>query len=140
MHKKTEAKNLAKTPQFRFLNLVLPNSQKKHIPNCSHISSYTASQSHLFYVWIIPYDVGKEVFWMQAPPPFHQFYIWVRPTFKTWQVLLRWSTSVLFSSWLLDHVIYLKPRTKNMLLNLSKLKKIQIFSLKRTTFDHFEWK
>ena len=28
-HKKIEAKNLAKTPQFRFLNLVLPNSQEK---------------------------------------------------------------------------------------------------------------
>ena len=28
-HKKIEAKNLAKIPQFRFLNLVLPNIQEK---------------------------------------------------------------------------------------------------------------
>ena len=28
-HKKIEAKNLAKTPQFRFLDLVLPNIQEK---------------------------------------------------------------------------------------------------------------
>ena len=28
-HKKNRGKNLAKTPQFRFLDLVLPNSQEK---------------------------------------------------------------------------------------------------------------
>ena len=52
---------------------------------------------------------------------------------------LRWSTCVLvYFSWLLDHVIYLKLRKKEIMAKLSKFTKWQLFSLKMVLGCHFE--
>ena len=82
--------------------------------------------------------------WNRCHNSLLNYLLWTEPWHKPRQMKpLGWSTCHLrFFSWLLDHVIYLKLRKKNLLLQEEQLTKWQLFSSKMTTsftHDHFEW-